>query len=190
MFTKDEARFYRTVRRAGRSAGLIVSRIENSVESGWPDVVMRGEGNLHIYAELKIAKGYKAKIEVRPEQINWAEAHAELNGITHVLALCQRDPGFFWVVPPHRLRRAAEIGCLDEDCYGIRHLPQIVLGWTGSYVNLQRANPPFVEERSRLASAKSRVSVSRAALQILRRAGIRDSRNDRGSHNPESPWGD
>lgn len=190
MFTKDEARFYRSVRRAGRSAGLLVNRIENSVESGWPDVIMRGDGNLHIYAELKIAKGPNALIKVRPEQINWAEEHAQIQGIVHALALCERDPHYFWVIPPARFRRAASEGCLEEDCYSIRHLPQLILKWTGSHVNLQSTNPPFVEERSRLAQAKSRVSISRAAMQILRRSGIRHSRHDRGSHSSESPWGD
>jgi hypothetical protein len=190
MFTKDEARFYRSVRRAGRAAGLLVNRIENSVESGWPDVIMRGDGNLHVYAELKIAKGYKAKIEVRPEQINWAEEHAKIHGIVHTLALCEIDPAFFWVIPPSRFRRASKEGCLDEECYPIRALPGVILKWTGVYVNLQPANPPFVEERSAMAKAKSRVFISRAALQTLRRAGIRHSRNNRGSHNPESPWGD
>jgi len=170
--------------------GLLVNRIENSVESGWPDVVMRGDGNLHVYAELKIAHGPNARIAVRPEQMNWAEEHATIGGIVHGLALCELDPNFFWVIKHDRLRRANTEGCLDEECFHIRHLPQVILGWTGVYVNLQPANPPFVEERSRLAKAKSRVSISRAALQILRRSGIRHSRNNRGSHNPESPWGD
>lgn len=190
MFTKDEARFYKSVRRAGRAAGLKVNRIENSIEAGWPDVVMRGAGNLHVYAELKIAHGFQAKIKVRPEQINWAEEHAELDGIVNALALCEPDPKFFWLIPPHRLRRAAVEGCLEEECYPIRVLPMVILRWTGSYVAIQPENPPFVQERSRLARAKSRVSISRAALQILRRSGIRHSRNDRGPHNPESPWGD
>lgn len=190
MFTKDEARFYRSVRRSGRSIGLTVNRIENSVESGWPDVILRGARNFHAYAELKIAKGPNALIKVRPEQINWAEEHAELNGIVHALALSERDSRFFWVIPPHRFRRAASEGCLDEECYSIRHLPQVILRWTGVDVNIQPQDPPFVEERSRLAQAKSRVSISRAALQILRRSGIRHSRNNSGSHNSESPWGD
>lgn len=190
MFTKDEARFYRSVRRCGRSAGLTVNRIENSVESGWPDVVMRGAQNLHVYAELKIAKGPNALIKVRPEQINWAEEHAALNGIVYALALCERDPHFFWVIPPDRLRRAAAEGCLDEKCFHMRHLAHVILQWTGVHVNIQPQNPPFVEERSRLAQAKSRVSISRAALQILRRSGVQHSRNNRGSHSSESPWGD
>lgn len=190
MWTPLERDFYKSVRRAGRAAGLTVNRIENAVESGWPDVIMRGDGNFHAYAELKIAKGPNGRIHVEPEQINWAEAHHEMHGIVHLLACAERDRSYFWCIHPSVLRRVSKMGCLGEPCYHIRHLPTLILQWTGSYVNLQPTNPPFVEERARLAKAKSRVSISRTAMQILRRDGIRDSRHNRGSYSAESPWGD
>jgi hypothetical protein len=190
MLRRDEKTFYKSVRRSGRAAGLKVNRIENEVESGWPDVIFRGDGNYHAYAELKIAEGPNARVEVRAEQINWAEEHAEMGGIVHMLALCDRDKSVFWEVPAHRFRHVAEHGCLGEPCYAMRHMAMVISRWTGIYVNLQQSHPTFVEERSRLAQAKSRVSVSGAAMSILRRSGIRRTRNNRGPHHPESPWRD
>lgn len=190
MLLRDEETFYKSVRRSGRAAGLTVNRMENEVESGWPDVIMRGEGNYHAYAELKIAKGPNAWVEVRPEQINWAEEHYGLNGIVHMLALCELDRTVFWVVPALRIRHVSKNGCLGEECYSMRHLPMVIQRWTGVYVNLQQTNPAFVAERSGLARAKSRVLISRAAMSILRGAGIRRGRNHRGPHHSESPWGD
>lgn len=190
MVRLTESRFYRVLRRAAAASDLVTDRLENAVGEGWPDVLIRGDNDIHIWVELKIAKGSKAKIRVRPEQINWLEDHSKRRGRCGILAWNQNDKGQFWFIEPHRVRHCAEHGCLGEPCYAIRHLPMLVMRWMGIYVDIQRQNPTPFERRPRMAaSAKSRADTG-TSVQIVRRSRLRNRGNDRGSHHSESPWGD
>jgi hypothetical protein len=186
----DEKGFYQKIRKAALSAGLVPGRVENAIDEGWPDVLLRGEDNFHAWAELKIAEGPNARISVRPEQTNWIVDHAARGGIVNLLAWNSRNPEQFWCVRAESVRRCAKEGCLAEPCYAVRHLPMLFMKWTGAYVNLQSQNPTLAKERPRVAFTPKRVVVKGAALQILRRTRLRDSGHDRGSHRPESAWWD
>lgn len=172
MSILDEGRFYRRIRPLAKALGLVPSRMENVAESGWPDVILRGDGNLHVYVELKIAKGPRGRVAVRPEQINWAEQHHDLGGKTWLLAWWELNDKQFWCVPAYRIRAVAEHGCLQEPCYGIRHLGPVIMSWTGSYVNLQQENPTPVSKRSSVAFTPKRCVISGAAMSRLREHGI------------------
>lgn len=190
MVRLTEKRFYGVVKRAAASAGLVSDRLENTVGEGWPDVLLRGEDNFHGWVELKIAKGARAKIRVRPDQVNWIEDHAQRGGRSCIFAWNQNDKGQFWYIESHRVRHCAEHGCLDEPCYLTRHMGLFLLGWIGGYVNIQRQNPTPFERRPRVAAQASRCVVSGASVQIVRRSRLRNAGNHRGSYHPESPWGD
>lgn len=172
MSTLDEGRLYRRMRPLAKALGLVPSRMENVAESGWPDVILRGDGNLHIYSELKIAKGPRGLITVRPEQIAWAEKHHDLGGKIWLLAWWERNDNQIWCVPAHQIRHAATHGCMDQPCYAMRHLGSLILSWTGSYVNLQQEDPAPIPKRSGLAFTPKRCIISGAALSRLQEHGI------------------
>jgi len=187
MLTTDERRFYSKLRRPAVAEGLRPGRIENAVESGWPDVLLRGPGGIHIWLELKIAHGSKARIKVRPEQINWLEEHVSLGGLGFLLAQDEYDHSVFWVVPPLKVRRAAVEGCLDYRRYHLRDFPALLRKWTH---DLQSTSTASVQERPRLEEAASRGTPRRTVVSRVRSVGISDASDHSGPHSPAGSRGD
>lgn len=178
MVSVIEKRFWPTVRRAAMSAGMIADRLENSVDDGWPDVLVRGDDNLHIWIELKIAVGPKARIKVRPGQINWAEDHAARGGIVRLLARDARSPNIIWVVNPSRIRACAKYGCVGEPCYDQSLLPSLIRRWSGERVILQQAHPPSSQSRPRMARAAREDPFGGTFVPDLRGTRLQGSRRD------------
>jgi hypothetical protein len=181
MLTIDEARFYRQLRGPTIRMGGRISRLENAVESGWPDVLIRFYPDIHVWVELKIAKGSKAKIKVRPEQINWAEDHRGQGGRVYLIAQDSKDPSWFWVVPPEDVRRCSKQGCLDQPRVELRNWQTLLRSWMRPH-DIQRTDSAHPQERSRLERATQTDTGPGAVLQIVRRARLPDTGNDGGSH--------
>lgn len=186
MLTIDEARFYRQLRGPTIRMGGRINRLENAVESGWPDVLIRFYPDLHIWVELKIAKGSKAKIKVRPEQINWAEDHRGQGGRVYLLAQDAKDPDWFWLVSPEEIRRCSKEGCLGQPRYELRKWPQLLRSWMGHH-DLQPENSTPAEERSRVAGASQADSGAGAVLQVVRRARLFDPSDNGGPYRATIP---
>lgn len=185
----DERRFYGKIRPVASKMELRISRIENEIEAGWPDVLVRGEGDVHIWLELKVTRGSRFKIKVRPEQINWAEDHYSHGGRVWLLAMNRFDSNQFFVVEAPEIRRVAEEGCLGLPCYPIRQLPNLLFSWQGIYVDLQSENPTSAEKRSALDFTPKRVTIAGAVLSRLRADGIHDPGHDRRPHNSSGARG-
>lgn len=181
MLTIDEARFYRQLRGPTIRMGGRINRLENAVESGWPDVLIRFYSDIHIWVELKIAKGSKARIKVRPEQINWAEDHRGQGGRVYLLAQDAKDPDWFWVVPPEEVRRCSKQGCLGQPRIELRKWSQLLLSWMNTR-DLQPKDPPPAEERPRLDRPAQADTGAGAELQIVRRTRLRDAGHDGGPY--------
>jgi hypothetical protein len=188
MLRLTESALYRRIKPVARSAGLVPDRIENAISEGWPDVLLRGLGDLHLYAELKIARGALARIKVRPEQINWAEDHASRGGRVWLLAWFEKDPNLIWALPSNRIRACAQTGCLAEPAYRIKDLRDVFRHWMGHDVHLQPQDPPPVQVRTRLASKARRSSPGGTVLPSVRRTRIRNSGDHGGPHSSESAW--
>lgn len=180
----DERRFYEKIRPLASKMDLRIGRLENAVESGWPDVLVRGEPDIHIWLELKIAKGTQAKIRVRAEQINWAEDHYALGGRVFMLALNNLNHSQFWMIEAPQIRKAAVDGCLGLPCYPIRRIPQLLMRWQGYYVDIQPENPTSSKERPKLDFTPKRVIVTRAAMSRLRATRLPDSGHHGRPHHP------
>lgn len=183
----DERKFYKKIRPVASKMELRISRMENEIEAGWPDVLVRGESDVHIWLELKVTRGPNARIKVRPEQINWAEDHYAHGGRVWLLAQNRYNTDQFWVVDAPNIRRAAADGCLDSPCYPMRQLSNLLFSWQGIYANLQPENPTLTQERSGLDFTPKRIIVSRAVLSRLHPARLRDEGNDRGPYHTTIP---
>lgn len=172
MLTVDEQRFYRRLRPGAAKVGHRINRIENAVESGWPDVLVRTDMDLHVWLELKIAKGPNARIKVRPEQISWAEDHSGAGGRVWLLAQNSRNPDQMWIIDHTEIRERAEIGCLGAKCLAIRHFPRLLRRFAGEKIVLQYQNPTLVEERQELDFTPKRGLGARTVLSPLCGSGI------------------
>jgi hypothetical protein len=182
----DESKFYNRLRRPALDLGLLVNRVENEIESGWPDVLFRTDYGLHLWVELKVTTGPNARIKVRPEQINWAEEHHAHGGRVFLLAQNRYDLDQLWIVEPTELRSVAENGCLSCECYDRRFWPMIFMGWMGIYVNLQSANPTPPEKRTKLARSAKAGLGGRTVLPELLSSGDTNALRDRGPHHAPS----
>jgi hypothetical protein len=190
MSTLDEKRFYVSVRRSAIRVGLNPGRLENAVDDGWPDVLLRGQDDLHIWVELKIAKGPNARIKVRPTQINWAEEHAGRGGIVHILAWNSRDKTQFWHVEAGDFRDCSRNGCLSQKCYAMSQMSRLFRQWIGDDVNLQPQDPTLAESRSWVGTKAKRVVIERTKLSHVRSARLHHSSDYSRPHYSESPWGE
>lgn len=164
MLTADESRFYKRLRPRAEAIGVRINRLENEVEPGWPDVLVRGEHDLHIWLELKIAKGPNARIKVRPEQLNWIESHGQRGGCAWILAQNERSPDYMWLIHHRHARRCAKSGCRGRKQIKINQFGDFLRKRMGYDVNLQSANPAPVQVRSKLDFTPSRGIVRRAFL--------------------------
>ena len=189
MLNLDERRFYRQLRGPAIAMGGSVGRLENEVESGWPDVLIRFYPNLHLWVELKIARGPNARVKIRPEQINWAEEHRGKGGKVILLAQNSEQQSEFWAVSPENIRHCSKYGCLDQPRYALRQWPSLLRSWIGLN-DLQPKDRTHPKERSRLAGAKKEDLGTGAVVPLVRHSRLPDSRHNRRSRNPESPWGD
>lgn len=188
--TTDEAKFYRRLRPQVLNTGAVINRVENALESGWPDTLTRAKLDRHIWVELKIAKGRKAKIRVRPEQINWAEDHAAMGGVVYLMAQNENNPNQAWVIPASGIRHASIHGCLGYPCYHRRQWTALFQTWMGIHADLQSEDPTPPEKRPQLEFTPKRAIVTRAAMSRLRFPGDGYEGGDRGSHHPTSARGD
>jgi hypothetical protein len=165
MMTPDEGRFYKRLRPRAVEIGVRINRIENEVEPGWPDVLVRGERDLHIWLELKIAKGPNARMKVRPEQLNWIEAHGAEGGIAWILAQSELHPDYMWLISHKSVRRCAKSGCRGRMMIPISKFGDFLLRRMGhASVKLQHADPAPSRVGSGLDFTPSRGIVSRAVL--------------------------
>lgn len=118
------------------------------MSSGWPDLIIRDARGVHLWLELKICKGLNDRIKVRPEQINWAEDHASIGGLTIVFAKC--GDSHFRAVDPQHLRLASKSGCLSMPLYSLSDLGRVVRHRMGYHVNLQQSDPASIKGRAGL----------------------------------------
>lgn len=188
MSTQDERRFYRRLRPQALEMGLRISRLENAVESGWPDVLVRSAGGKHVWLELKIAHGREAKIRVRPEQITWAEDHASLGGSVFALALDELNPKEFWLIRPKDLRERSVTGCLGAEKFYVRDFRKVMRWALGEVRDLQSKDPTHSQSGSTLGQASGRRIVRRTLLSGVRESGLSNSRHNRRPHRAEVAW--
>ena len=93
MAHKNESEFWQSVKRRMASVSkLHLSRIENDVGSGIPDLSLCCEGK-YAWVELKVFCG--SRLKFRSSQFAWATSHAKAGGAVFVLA---RDDSGQWLL--------------------------------------------------------------------------------------------
>lgn len=70
------------MKRAWDKIGVDMTRIENSVGSGTPDVNCCYNGE-EFWVELKVAKSHK--VDIKPSQVAWAKRRVEHDGAVYLL---------------------------------------------------------------------------------------------------------
>lgn len=179
MITITEQKFWKSIRRTVDRLGWWAERVENTVSGGWPDVVVFTPTARTIMAELKVAKGPKARIKVRAEQPLFAERISKLPGKNlqfFFLVIDDRRRGEFWVLTDKNIRLAMKHGILHPDVgaqkYSTKSLALCLRRWNGENVYIQQADPTPVEKPSGLDFLPEEIPARSPRVRIVYGAGI------------------